>query len=478
VCLDYLKGTAIMGYLYPAWNTRMCGRISVIVALLLSGCMSWGSHPTLTPEAVQISRPKLRLTFEGKPIGDNDPNQWIKEVVSEFVDILPGAPGPREQHMRVEWHHFTGPERLMGLFTLIMMPIWQRSHYGAYVQITDGTTRKVGEANAAVTFAMGYLLLPAVPFVWLKDIKSMRKDLLRVAINQSLQGAEGPAPQALQVNTQNRLEVINFYKSAYLASNDSGEWVPGVEQCDPGRNPAQYYKATALRINYFRAMAGVLADVEDRQIYNHLGQQAAVIVRANDEADHFPSPFAVCYSEDGAIGAAYSNLSPARRGPKSVESQMHDWGDINFDVGHRRKLLRPETKYMGFGSTDRSSAFFSGGLRFRWLEEPQLTPTMWPPGGFVPYQFGYLPDYRWSIFYPGASFSSATVSMQCGGVPVKVRIEPFGIGIGSLVWQPDLPENESFTSDVSCAVNIANVHYENEIKSISYTITFFDPSRY
>jgi len=99
----------------------------------------------------------------------------------------------------------------------------------------------------------------------------------------------------------------------------------------------------------------------------------------------------------------------------------------------------------------------------------------WPPPGYVPY---LLVFDRWSFSYPGADFSSASVSMSRGGITVPVTLEPLASGYGepTLVWIPtDTGWGSAPASDITYNVSVRNVLIGGSTMSFDYQVTVFDP---
>ena len=64
-----------------------------------------------------------------------------------------------------------------------------------------------------------------------------------------------------------------------------------------------FQDATALRVNYFRAMAGVSAAVTFSDALGAKAQQAALMMSANNSLSHFPPTTWLDYTQAGAEAA-------------------------------------------------------------------------------------------------------------------------------------------------------------------------------
>lgn len=116
-----------------------------------------------------------------------------------------------------------------------------------------------------------------------------------------------------------------------------------------------------------RFVAGLPDDVEISKEYNKYAQAAALVNAANGCLDHFPSkPSGM--SDDlydlGVEGAGSSNLAMGftNIADSIINGYMEDsdWSNIGC-VGHRRWILFPSLKYVGFGQVGYYSATYVMG---------------------------------------------------------------------------------------------------------------------
>ena len=126
------------------------------------------------------------------------------------------------------------------------------------------------------------------------------------------------------------------------------EWNGDLGACNAGETSQRFRDAVLRRINYFRAMAGVPADITFDAEYNRKAQAAALVMSANDRLDHYPNSDWRCFSADAADAAIRSNLHLVQS-PDAIDEYMRDPGDNNNIVPHRRWLLYPQTVHMGSG---------------------------------------------------------------------------------------------------------------------------------
>jgi uncharacterized protein YkwD len=305
---------------------------------------------------------------------------------------------------------------------------------------------------------------------------------------QSAAQSAVPPTQGFQVNPAGREESRVFFNTIHQASKSVPiGWTGNTAQGIPGTTAEAFREAVALRVNYFRAMAGVPAGIAFSEIYSGKDQRAALMMSANNNLSHNPPPSWRFYSAAGAEAAANSNLYLGDYGPRAIDGYMDDFGSGNKAAGHRRWILYPQTATMGTGDVPQSGAYLSANAL--WVIDENLRGTRpatresfvaWPPPGYVPYPLAYS---RWSFSMPGANFNSATVSMRRNGTNIPVTLEPLESGYGedTLVWFPNDadPNNPSRpdapASDLPVSISIGNVALGGATRSFDYTVTLFDP---
>ena len=138
----------------------------------------------------------------------------------------------------------------------------------------------------------------------------------------------GPRPLdatvAFNVNGNSREQVREFYNAIYPAS----EGVPMnssaiTASCDAGTNSAAFLTAELWRINWFRAMSGIPADVTFSTSEDAEDQSAALMMSANNQLMHVGIPPAwSCFSDSGTNAAANSNLALGADGPDAI-TRLH-----------------------------------------------------------------------------------------------------------------------------------------------------------
>lgn len=289
----------------------------------------------------------------------------------------------------------------------------------------------------------------------------------------------------LTVNPQNRAESRQFFQTNY-ANVDSAthNWNGNQSTCAAGDTTPEFRATIALRINYYRAMAGVPADISFADEYNAKAQQAALVMSVNEKLSHEPTEDWTCYSAESAMAAGKSNLYLGVFGPAAIDGYMQDPGDGNDAVGHRRWLLYPQTQLMGVGDIPPVNGYHAANALWVFDDNPRATrPTTreefvaWPPPGYIPDQIVFP---RWSFAYPAADFTNATVTMTQNKAAVTVVLATVqnGYGENTLVWTPSQTAQSwpKPTSDMAYEVTISNVTIGDATRTFTYTVTLFDPA--
>lgn len=249
------------------------------------------------------------------------------------------------------------------------------------------------------------------------------------------------------VNMQSRESVRSFY-NAVFSSADEREigWTGNADTGVAGTTDTDFRESVRLRINCFRALAGVPSAVAFSETLHPKCQQAALMMSVNDDLQHEPPTTWTFYTAAGAEAAENSNLSLGDFGSDAVSGYMEDPGASNADVGHRRWLLYPQTQTMATGDVPSTptAADPRRGANAVWVIDSNLGTTRpavrdnfvaWPPPGYVPHTLIYP---RWSFSLPAADFSSASVTLTKNGTNIPVVLEPITAGFGenTLVWVP------------------------------------------
>ena len=299
---------------------------------------------------------------------------------------------------------------------------------------------------------------------------------------------QSDSPQPSTPTGLNRSESLAFYNNFYqLSTSPEINWTGSFAANSPGTTSDLFKDAVVRRVNYFRAMAGVPADVVLDPTFNRKAQAAAFIMSANKALSHTPPTTWQNYSAEGAEGAGNSNLALYIYGWNAINGYMEDSGDGNYAAGHRRWLLYPQTQRMGTGDIPGEPGRGAANALWvfdanTWEPRPTVRETegfvAWPPRGYVPDEVVYP---RWSFSLPNADFTSASVTMtQASGALVPLTQERVrnGYGENTLVWRPY--NRSSFdswpdpVSDENYTVAISNVLVNGTPRSFTYQVTVFD----
>jgi hypothetical protein len=316
---------------------------------------------------------------------------------------------------------------------------------------------------------------------------------------RSLAGLPGSGPRpldlspVLSVNGNSREQVRQFYNAVYSAS----EGVPidssaDTSDCIAGTNAAPFQSAVLWRINWFRAMGGIPADVTFSASESAEDQAAALMMSANNQLLHEDvTPSWSCFESAATNAADNSNLALGVNGADAITSYIWEYGG-NAQVGHRRWLLYPQTQVMATGDVPAQGAFAAANAT--WISDANLggprPPTTepyvaWPPSGFVPYPVVFP---RWSFALSNADLSTATVTMESNGAPVSVTVQPYQAGSeygeDTLVWCPSALDPTNYSTvfpfdgaDTVYNITISNVSTIAGPQSFSYSVTIIDPAQ-
>jgi hypothetical protein len=294
------------------------------------------------------------------------------------------------------------------------------------------------------------------------------------------------------IDTANREAVRVSYNNTYAPSTSAPMgWVGDIAAGNAGSTTQAFKDAVALRINWYRSMAGVPPTVVLDPAKNVPDQQAALMMSANNQLNHMPPSNWIDWTAAGANAASHSNLCLGfSHDPGCLDAYMQDFAANNSEVGHRRWVFYPQTQLMGTGDVPGDSGHLPANALWV-IDEAHFGDARpatrdgfvaWPPRGYVPYQLVWA---RWSFSYPGADFTHATVSMSRNGVAVPTRLETVqnGFGENTLAWVTDnLDANVAFhaappVADTDNTVTLGNVVVDGVARSFTYDVIVFDPAR-
>lgn len=289
------------------------------------------------------------------------------------------------------------------------------------------------------------------------------------------------ATSGFVVDPTNRLDVLSFYNCTYAASENYAAniaWTGSVASGIAGTTSVAFKDDVLRRINFYRALSALPADISLDATKSGKDQEAALMMSANHALSHTPPSTWTYYTANGAEAAGNSNLALGTYGPSSVDAYMRDSGDGNQIVGHRRWLHYSRASIMGTGDIPGESGFNRANgiwVNGNFKPAPASQFVAWPNRGFVPFP---LMPARWSLSYPNANFGASTVTMTVGGSAVSTPIVSNldnGYGDNTIVWEPTgLPA--SISADTVCHVTVANISGTGIPTSYTYSVTLFDPN--
>jgi hypothetical protein len=325
------------------------------------------------------------------------------------------------------------------------------------------------------------------------------------------------------VDTSDRNAVVSFYQAIYMASEgyqDRIAWTGNYSSTAAGAEggvSAEFAGDVERRINFYRAMCGVAADVRvnsgatvriaagdpwvppaDTTKAAAAQRSALMIIRTfpgNGGLSHDPSPSATAWTPAAWNANRNGSLALGFFGPGAVDAYFkEDVSGIsawNSEVGHRRWLLFQGATDFATGDTPGSfSAGAANGVKpptnvmyvipksaeLDFSRDPVF--AAYPPAGYFPAR---LNATFWSLSRPGADFSAATVSLKdAAGNPVAVSIvsRRNGYGDPSLVWQvPAAAAAKAVGGDQRWQVSVANIGGAGVPARHDYQVTLIDPER-
>lgn len=289
------------------------------------------------------------------------------------------------------------------------------------------------------------------------------------------------ATNGFVVDPTNRTEVLSFYNCIYTASENYAAnigWTGSVSGGVAGSTTTAFKNDVLRRINFYRALAGLPADISFDATKSGKSQQAALMMSRNAALSHSPPSSWLSYTADGYEAAGKSNLSLGVYGPSAIDGYMDETGPGNEIAGHRRWLLFQRAQIMGTGDIPDVTGF--QGANTLWVigDSKPSAPAQfvaWPNPGYCPFP---LMSQRWSLSYPAAQFNTATIVMKVSGTTVPTTIiskTDNGYGDNTLVWTATgLPA--TVTTDVPCTVTVSGISGSGIPTSYSYSVTLFDPN--
>ena len=279
--------------------------------------------------------------------------------------------------------------------------------------------------------------------------------------------------------------VAAAYRAEFEREQPAHGFTGNIADCEAGTTSQAFRDSVVQRVNWYRQMAG-LKTVAENPSRSAAAQRKALIMSAEGDLSHHPSPDWACYTEVPIGGG--ENLGLGSIGVRSVDRYMQDTGDNNLRVGHRRQILSPFVEEIGTGNVydedgpHRAANAMHFGYDYNsdaTVREPRGF-VAWPPAGYVPAETVWG---RWSFQLPDADFSEATVTVtdDYGPIPVQVINREGSSRRPAIIWAvygdsnseqfPRLPDG-----DYCYTVTISNVTIDGTTQTpFQYVTCVIDP---
>jgi hypothetical protein len=321
------------------------------------------------------------------------------------------------------------------------------------------------------------------------------------------------------VNNQDRNDVVAFWHAVYQASEGYEQRIgwTGNYTGTPGQTSAEFARDVERRLNYFRAMCGVPANVTvnsnarvvispaqphqppDTVSKKDAAQATALMLilnynpttGANSAFSHDPNPAVIGWSKAAWNAAAHGNLSFGSYGPGAISEYLIEelsagsstsaWNSL---VGHRRWALFPKATTFASGDQPGSSASRPPTNALYVIQsssELKADPTpgfvAYPAPGFFP---APLNSRFWSFSLAGADFSSAKVAVSdASGKRIQVARVASSTSYGdpALLFEVSgLAAARSVVADATFKVKVTGIKGTGLPKTADYSVTLINPN--
>jgi hypothetical protein len=289
---------------------------------------------------------------------------------------------------------------------------------------------------------------------------------------------------AVELDMDSRWQIRDYFSVVYPYGLEYPmEWSGNYAGGASGTVSGDWLEATRVRVNFYRAIGGLADNVVFDNGLNLKCQDSALMMSANNALSHFPPESWQWWTQDGYDAANNGNIAIGSVGTDAIDGYMADTGGNNASVGHRKWILFPQTTVMGSGDVPGDQAQFLNSANTLWVIQqpigPRPTPRddfiAWPPPGHVPAPLVWS---RWSLHYPDANFTGASVTMESGGQSIPLYINHAGTGSGypenAIVWVPNnMDTNNRVTwptpdADETIDVTVSNVIVNGQPRCFSY----------
>jgi hypothetical protein len=294
-------------------------------------------------------------------------------------------------------------------------------------------------------------------------------------VSCSKDGSTTEDPEKIPVNNVSRQVAKELYEDFYTPSISGGDdisWTGDEATCEAGNIPQETKDKIFMRLAYYRKAAGLHNDMDENASKSDKAQQAAMMMKANNQLEHSPPNSWKCYSAAGKDGAGSSLLTRSKNA-EALDSYIRDQGSKNGPVGHRRWLLWPKLQEIGIGNTDSSNAIWVLGNTGVPLESaPEF--IAWPPEGYIP---DTMVSPRWSFSIADADFTATRDTMKDqNGAPINLQLEALDNQFGdrTIVWVPQ-GISKNVSEDTNYIVTLEDVGVDGTVRNYAYTVILFDP---
>lgn len=280
------------------------------------------------------------------------------------------------------------------------------------------------------------------------------------------------------------------YQDNYLGTTvHTIGWSGATTGCLSGDISSATRLKVVQRINYYRRLVGLPANITLNTAQNKSCQDAALYMLANNTLNHTPTSGS-CLTADAYAASSTGNIAIGWGSPEAtanhsinaVSGYIKDPGAGNEVVGHRAWLFCRKLSAVGTGSVydpNHTYSGMTGGAAncIRWGDNLDASPTSgpefvaYPPDNYIPSNLVFP---RWHFAYPNASFTNATVVVKdASGTNYPCTIIARKPQQGSLdarvVWEP---QGLNINTDMDFTVTVSNVSGAGST-SYSYVVKAF-----
>lgn len=302
------------------------------------------------------------------------------------------------------------------------------------------------------------------------------------------------AAETFTLNYPTQEQIKQRYKQLGIDFDKSASYTENYSTTAPysAGNISQSDRQNALNaVNFCRYIAGLPDDVVMTDEYNALAQAASLVLLANGSLSHSPQqPAGMPESlyKTGAEGAGGSNIAKGytNLARSVIFGYIEDSDEDNISLlGHRRWLLSPALKSIGFGMTGSySAAYVKGTKRSETFAGDYVA---WPPKNMpIELYKSHSDNYAFSVVlgedYDEPDISNVTVDLSSKSQNKSWHLTKNSTGISEY-----LTVNNSnyggkkciifnvgmFSQNDTVTVKINGITKNGVSAPISYTVDFF-----